>query len=860
MTDIEDLLAPPYTRLPLVHDDTDRLPDATMRAIREDVVAGTELPTFLAAEAADESSPFRAELNATFAQLPAMEVNALTGEWNVSGSGAVGDGVTDCTTQLRAMVAAIVEEGRGTLFFPAGVWVTDTLEIPANVAVRLAREATVRLKPHASGLNGGRAVFVITGSGSSVEGGLIDGNRAGQDIAAYNAAGGSSAVPCGGLIVAGSIGSPIRDIVVQTTITGAVDFGYRATGMADSHVDVDVTDSGAGATLNACSNISGPGFRFTNINNGIAKTYPHVFDLLACTNVRLQEVVSTGHGGTATIAAGTSFSDWISGATITGSTDIEIKTLRMSTVTSTAQTKGVGVSLLSDKGIKIGSLIVAGYSDCLFEVAGLVNSEITNIDLDGRWQVSDVLAGAGVGWKIANYGYYPDFTSRSQRFTEFNVFTNILVRRCSGVGLFNTGGRRNTFVGGRITGCRFGVRSQFIATSSNENFTAQMPRDPEGNRFVAIDCSYNEEHGWDIRDGAFTLLEACRGANNGQASTYGAARLGGTYATTPSGMYFGTTPNAGLSKTGIVLLGPELTDTQAFTDALSAAAAGVATLSARDPERYVPGQTIKLVGAGPSGADLVTRVVDTSFDEVVVQDAPSTVPTVALTGTIATVGTAVTGVGTSFTAELNARYWIRAGGQVRQVIKVADDTHATLSAPFPTNLAAGTTAEILKTTVAGMPSQMFGGYFSADTLAPIMIGGAIAGNTSQPVSDNTPSGASKFRAINVPGVAGGVYNTFSSASYFVAFSDAGSAGRSVIGTVGPSNQGGVGAGATGTGSGADVALYRRAAGVWRSDNVLELGSQSSAPGTPTSGAVLYVESGSLKVKGSSGTVTVLGPA
>lgn len=69
MTDIEDLLAPPYTRLPLVHDDTDRLPDATMRAIREDVVAGTELPTFLAAEAADESSPFRAELNATFVGL-----------------------------------------------------------------------------------------------------------------------------------------------------------------------------------------------------------------------------------------------------------------------------------------------------------------------------------------------------------------------------------------------------------------------------------------------------------------------------------------------------------------------------------------------------------------------------------------------------------------------------------------------------------------------------------------------------------------------------------------------------------------------------------------------------------------------
>lgn len=41
---------------------------------------------------------------------------------------------------------------------------------------------------------------------------------------------------------------------------------------------------------------------------------------------------------------------------------------------------------------------------------------------------------------------------------------------------------------------------------------------------------------------------------------------------------------------------------------------------------------------------------------------------------------------------------------------------------------------------------------------------------------------------------------------------------------------------------------------------LFLADQGVAPATPVGGAVIYVEAGSLKVKGSSGTVTILGPA
>lgn len=37
-------------------------------------------------------------------------------------------------------------------------------------------------------------------------------------------------------------------------------------------------------------------------------------------------------------------------------------------------------------------------------------------------------------------------------------------------------------------------------------------------------------------------------------------------------------------------------------------------------------------------------------------------------------------------------------------------------------------------------------------------------------------------------------------------------------------------------------------------------ANQTAPTTPTGGGVLYVEAGSLKFKGSSGTVTTIGPA
>jgi len=58
---------------------------------------------------------------------------------------------------------------------------------------------------------------------------------------------------------------------------------------------------------------------------------------------------------------------------------------------------------------------------------------------------------------------------------------------------------------------------------------------------------------------------------------------------------------------------------------------------------------------------------------------------------------------------------------------------------------------------------------------------------------------------------------------------------------------------------ADVSVRRRSAGILELRDQLYL-RNSTEPATPTGGGVIYCESGALKYKGTSGTVTTLGPA
>ena len=643
----------------------------------------------------------------------------------------------DVTAIIRA--AYLAAAGKPVRIRKPGVYLVDTLLLDQPGEFIVGAGVTLRLKGNATGLALGAPVIRVTSSDVTVRiDGTIDANRGGQDLAAYNAAGGSSGKVFPAIQVQGTSETPITGVNVHAPrIINAMDFAARINFVRGSHFYLGARTCGAGVTFSDCDDLTVPVVSLRELDNNGANIYPHAFDLTNVKNSSFGIVRNVEHMGDDTKASGGTKSDWISGATLTNVSSVAFDQLVMSTKDDPTQAKGVGVSLLTCDDLKIGTTEISGYTDLNFEWGGVINSQFGTVSLDGRYQKSGFSAG-GSAWVISNYGYYPGTRSRSQRFSENNTVGSFVSRRHFGDGIDVRAGRNNTFSNGQVYGNRRGLHARYLPGDLADNFANQVLRDIDGNRFVGCNFYYNERGGVEIQDGANTILEGCRSWNNGQAGTHpsGLTRLNTAVgAAIPSGFGTNTSVTPGLSKKAIQLIAPVAFDNQNFTDALSGTAATGKTLSALDPSRYCPGQTIKLVGAGVSGADLFTRVQSVQWDEVTLEDAPSTFPTVAGTGTVSSNGTALTGSGTAFLAELNARYWIIAGGQTRQVIKMASDTDATLDAAFAPNLAAGTAFVIAKTVTNGLPSQQYGVRFAADTVEPQIIGGDFYGNVAGSVLD-----------------------------------------------------------------------------------------------------------------------------
>jgi polygalacturonase len=65
-------------------------------------------------------------------------------EYVITSYGAVGDGVTDCTTAFRQAIEACHEAGGGRVVVPAGVYLTGAIHLKSNVNLNLAKDATIR--------------------------------------------------------------------------------------------------------------------------------------------------------------------------------------------------------------------------------------------------------------------------------------------------------------------------------------------------------------------------------------------------------------------------------------------------------------------------------------------------------------------------------------------------------------------------------------------------------------------------------------------------------------------------------------------------------------------------------------------
>ncbi len=65
-------------------------------------------------------------------------------DFEITKSGAVGDGKTDCTAAFRAAIAACNAAGGGRVVVPAGEFLTGAIHLKSNVNLHLASGSTIR--------------------------------------------------------------------------------------------------------------------------------------------------------------------------------------------------------------------------------------------------------------------------------------------------------------------------------------------------------------------------------------------------------------------------------------------------------------------------------------------------------------------------------------------------------------------------------------------------------------------------------------------------------------------------------------------------------------------------------------------
>ena len=111
-----------------------------------------------------------------------------------------------------------------------------------------------------------------------------------------------------------------------------------------------------------------------------------------------------------------------------------------------------------------------------------------------------------------------------------------------------------------------------------------------------------------------------------------------------------------------------------------------------------------------------------------------------VSGTISTSGTALTGSGTSFTAQLNQGDLIRANGEVRMVALIGGNTSGTLLEPFSSNLPASTnyerldgfdyTSRIMLPLIQEKQSPAITAYLDRSTFSKDQVQAVASGGTS----------------------------------------------------------------------------------------------------------------------------------
>jgi|GEM_PF-6843552 len=605
-------------------------------------------------------------------------------------AGAKGDGVSDDTAAFQ--IAA--DAPHPWCIVPDGNYLVDTVIVTRKKRWDLGPSALVKMRsPHA----GIRAVFDFMpgAAGSSIRGGIIDGNR--DELGPYYAN--------RDWLWTGLRALDVHDFTVEeVTAQNCVAFGFWLQGNRMLGRNLRVVASGKGSQIKRVTDGHFSGLDFTDIGNAGLNVYQHANEWRHLENVSFEGIsIKDFQPDTAgrepnpeAIAIEESRRLSLSNVLIDGFHGTSISG------------RSIGFYADTVDSMSICGLHVIGYTDGV-HLNSCASVSVTNFHLDGGYT-----GNFGHGINVQNAGIIESpvgdlsGNARSPHPSRHVSFSNGTVKRFT-VGV-NVCGSHVSFSQTEIFG--------------NVSNGMQLDRSPSNGFFggtakevagaVDLDSTVsifnNGRLGVLLDQWTDFRANGARIENNGQNAAEPQIRRCGVATLNETGV-----------KGRVSLENCRLGDTQNFT--LPDAASFMPGPTDGNNRKGVyfnnltgiyEGQWVRLVGAAGGGSDIVAKVVSidlTQMEAVVETSAPATFSEVGnistLTGTFDTVGQVLTGTGSQLLSEGLPFAILKANGEYRVLRRVNSDTDGLLEEPFSSDLS-GATVQIIKIDVAGIPSQQYG--------------------------------------------------------------------------------------------------------------------------------------------------------
>lgn len=612
-----------------------------------------------------------------------------------------GDGVANDTAALVAAIAV-----GGILAVPAGTYLIDPTEINNPIHILMHPEAVFKRRSATSGAASALLKFISGSEGSSISGGIIDGNRS---------------------TVSGSYVAPV--VWSETQVSGVDRISiYSLKYQNCTHFPFWIA-SGDGHYVNniTIENCGVAGlFQFTNdstlsnvyasgIGNDGVVMYQHAFEMRNLNRCRIENLRINGYDPDAngidpfpvSFALERIFSCKVSGLFLDGYDGTETRNFG-------AQISNAQDSSFSDIHLKD---VFRGI-DC----ATVVNSTISSFTTHGGFVTNGSSDGYGIGFRAAgvfqNNGDVVAYDTESNRTSQgVTVIAGSCIGHEMGASINSSG---ITLIGVRCNAnATHGFQIREVVT--NDNYNQVLPR-IESVKLIGCEGRFNGFDGVIGTAGDDVVIDGGDFSNNGWDTS-----LGATFRTGVG--LIGDTGAGGLNRWSIsnILAG----DTQTFTKTAgfsfkpgSTDANHQYTGSFIDPDQTYVGQWLTFKNVTGSG-DKNARIISLNLDEAVLQfleavTLSATGNTIAGTGTISSSGNTVTGSGTAFNTQIRGAAWIRVSGTDYHVARVDSNTSMVIY-PAPSPALSGAAFTIIAIDVVGIPSQQHAIVANADVTGPISL-------------------------------------------------------------------------------------------------------------------------------------------